>query len=118
MPNTVPASAPALPNAMLIPFPRSAEERFEPIFIKPASAIVGEAEHKALRVAVRLLAMDHDALVAMASAHDPEAQQAVRWMALSYDLAASVAASLDSHYRNWGAALARIGAAVSCAGGA
>jgi hypothetical protein len=45
MPNTVPASAIALPNAMLIPFPRPAEERFKPIFIKPASAVVGEAEH-------------------------------------------------------------------------
>ena len=89
MPNTVPASAPALPNAMVIPFPRPADERFEPIFIKPASAVVGEAEHKALRMAVRMLAMDHDALVAMAMANDPEAQQAVRWMALSCDLTAS-----------------------------
>jgi hypothetical protein len=89
MPNTVPASAPALPNAMLIPFPRPADERFEPIFIKPASAVIGEAEHNALRVAVRLLAMDHDALAAMDAANDPEAQQAVRWMALSCDLAAS-----------------------------
>jgi len=71
---------------MVIPFPRPADERFEPIFIKPASAVVGEAEHKALRVAVRLLAMDHDAL---ACASDPEAQQAVRWMALSCDLTAS-----------------------------
>src|SRR5947209_5953342 len=89
MPNTVPASAPALPPAMIIPFPRPSDERFQPIFIKPASAVVGEGEHKALGVAVRLLAMDHDALVAMATADDPDAQQAVRWMALSCDLAAS-----------------------------
>jgi hypothetical protein len=74
---------------MLIPFPRSAGERFESIFIKPANAVVGEAERRALRVAVRLLAMDHDALIAMANADDPEAQQAVRWMGLSCDLAAS-----------------------------
>ena len=33
--------------------------------------------------------MDHDALVAMATASDPEAQQAIRWMSLSCDLAAS-----------------------------
>jgi hypothetical protein len=39
---------------MLIPFPRPADEPFEPIFIKPASAFVGEAEHKALRVTSRL----------------------------------------------------------------
>ena len=89
MPNTVAASAPALTAARIIPFPRSADERFEPIFIKPASAIVGEAEHKALRVAVRVLAMEHDPLVAMVNANDPEAQQAVRWMELSCDLAAS-----------------------------
>jgi len=87
MPNTVAASAPALPK--VIPFPRPADERFEPIFIKPASAVVGEAEHNALRVAVRLLAMDHNALASMANANDSEAQQAVRWMALSCDLAAS-----------------------------
>jgi hypothetical protein len=74
---------------MIIPFPRPVDERFQPIFIKPASAVVGEAEDKALRMAVRLLAMDHDALVAMATANDSEAQQAVRWMALSCDLAAS-----------------------------
>jgi hypothetical protein len=89
MPNNVLASAPALPAAMIIPFPRPADERFQPIFIKPASAVVGEAEHRALRVAVRLLAMDHDALAAMATVSDPEAQQAVRWMSLSCDLAAS-----------------------------
>jgi hypothetical protein len=71
------------------PVPRPADERFQPIFIKPASAVVGDAEHSALRVAVRLLAMDHDARVAIATANDSEAQQAVRWMALSCDLAAS-----------------------------
>jgi hypothetical protein len=60
MPNTVPASAPALPAAMIIPFPRPADERFQPVFIKPASAVVGEAEHRALRVSVLYLTEDQD----------------------------------------------------------
>ena len=78
MPNTVPASAPALPN--VIPFPRAADEQFLPILINPDRVVVADAEHKALRDAVSFLAMDHDELVAMATEATTEALQELRWM--------------------------------------
>jgi hypothetical protein len=87
MPNTVPASAPALPN--VIPFPRAADERFLPIIIDSNRVLVSAAENKALRDAVGFLALDHDELVAMASAGTTERLQELRWCALGIDLTAS-----------------------------
>ena len=69
----------------VIAFPRP-EERFRPIYIRPESMVVADAERGALEDAAVILSLDHDELVALASQTGADA---LRRNVLRIDLTAS-----------------------------